>query len=677
MTISCIIFVILFFIDLVTGIQSINFTEYDSDSICPVSFFRRKRTPMDYTRWRANEENTQEFLVKVLDDDLTTSNTKQIIAINIQPVTKSVEKIIIGGAMLPPPTTSLPIVVETSRDYTRFVPPTTLPVSRVDGEVFLAPAPIIGHPILPKMKPNPGRHSLRDESPPASPQFLTRTETLVARQYAPIAPVAFTRRVTVMPVTPPLVDGYNLHNTAFIPTRTSHLSDMTLLTRSKHPEEFSRFRKEEINSKTDLAFLTRSSFVQEYAPHRTSIDVAIAEDIETPTKINTYFEDMKRNEINNNIKLQSQEKYYDASYNMMFYNEDDTESSIKKFYLDSGNNYDEKNLGDSISEKERMSTGLGVIESVLDSKNLTEGETEIYPYIYEEVQMDNSTIINKNMLSVMTPVESITVKTLKDKLRDKRRPTCNMIKLRPLNFNSPRTLPEIVSQLKQWAENSPVAKWVDITDGNFTAMENPIYMMMVDDPSSGQIVSAKQTVMIVAGIQGRDHHAVAAAMYALYQLIERSESHTDLLTMYRFWVIPVFNPDGYDYSITFPQRREWSKNLRQSWETCTGRESCRACESYGLRCTTQPCYGVNLDRNFEYQWIPTEELRAEHPCGALYAGARQLSEAETRALTHFLHTQRTPLYTFLAFKEGEVLGVMYPYSHTRKKRAFDHVYTLY
>lgn len=56
-----------------------------------------------------------------------------------------------------------------------------------------------------------------------------------------------------------------------------------------------------------------------------------------------------------------------------------------------------------------------------------------------------------------------------------------------------------MNQLKIWAEDSPVAKWVDITDGNFTTMENPIYMMIVDDPSSGQIITAKQTVMIVAG----------------------------------------------------------------------------------------------------------------------------------------------------------------------------------
>lgn len=59
---------------------------------------------------------------------------------------------------------------------------------------------------------------------------------------------------------------------------------------------------------------------------------------------------------------------------------------------------------------------------------------------------------------------------------------------------------QIVTQLKQWADESPVAKWMDLTEGNYTIMENPIHMMMVDDPSSGQIMSAKKTVMIVAGV---------------------------------------------------------------------------------------------------------------------------------------------------------------------------------
>lgn len=66
----------------------------------------------------------------------------------------------------------------------------------------------------------------------------------------------------------------------------------------------------------------------------------------------------------------------------------------------------------------------------------------------------------------------------------------------PLSFTK-----QINTQLKKWSENSPIAKRLDITNGNFTVMENPIYMMMVDDPSRGQIFSAKQTVMIVAGIK--------------------------------------------------------------------------------------------------------------------------------------------------------------------------------
>lgn len=99
-------------------------------------------------------EPTQEFIVKVLDEDLTTSHTKQIVAVNIQPVTKSGEKIIIGGVIVPPATT-LPPPPDQPRDYTRFVPPTTVPVTRVDEDLYLAPAPLHSHldKIIPPIKP--------------------------------------------------------------------------------------------------------------------------------------------------------------------------------------------------------------------------------------------------------------------------------------------------------------------------------------------------------------------------------------------------------------------------------------------------------------------------------------------------------------------------------------------
>lgn len=87
---------------------------------------------MDYTRWQADEDKTREFLVKVLDEDFTTPSNNKIVAINIQPITKGVEKIIVGGAMVPPPTTAVTIDFELLREYTRFILPTE-PASHIDG----------------------------------------------------------------------------------------------------------------------------------------------------------------------------------------------------------------------------------------------------------------------------------------------------------------------------------------------------------------------------------------------------------------------------------------------------------------------------------------------------------------------------------------------------------------
>ncbi|KAF9824626.1 hypothetical protein SFRURICE_004083 [Spodoptera frugiperda] len=670
------VFLITFgFIQLVFCNHDINVTDYESFSVCPVKFFRRKRSFTEYTRWRANQETTNEFLVKVLDEDLTTAaQTHQIVAVNIQPVTKGGEKIIIGGAKVLPPTTSQ-ATNDALKDYTRFVPPTSPAMAR-DGDNFIPPIPPPNQPhaLLPSNVIYPVRNSLRDDSPPASPQFLARTPTLMARQYAPIAPVAFSRRTTTAPLKPPILSDYDQDSQSPLvsPTRTEAYAEITVPRRSTtKSDQFRRF-----DPTRNYNLLTRTTYS---VPARTAppFEFSVANDIEVDIESTTerkFYDGVRRKEDG---AKKDAEKDSDALYNMMFYNDDDIDNtkSKKEDQELSDNYYEKKGVHEEALEKDSADAKEMDMEYPDNRNGSLIKELRIYQ---EQIGSDNITFKMPAKGVIGIPgIEEVTSKGMKDTLRDKRRSICSLLKVRQLNFNSPRTLAEITNQLKHWADESPVAKRVDITHGNFTTMENPIYMMIVDDPASGQIVSAKQTVMIVAGMQGRDHHAVAAAMYVLYQLVERSEAHVDLLTKYRFWIIPVFNPDGYDYSMTFPHRREWSKNLRQLWDTCKGRDYCSSCETHGIRCTIQPCYGVNLDRNFEYQWIPADELRAEHPCGGLYAGPRQLSEAETRALTLFMHEQRTPLYTFIAFKEGSILGVMYPYSHTRKKRAYDQIYVFF
>lgn len=86
-------------------------------------------------------QSTPEFIVKVLDEDQSThTKPKKIVAVNIQPVTKGGEKIIIGGAVVTLPLMKSTADVDQSevKDYTRFVLPTTV-ATRVEGDVFVAP----------------------------------------------------------------------------------------------------------------------------------------------------------------------------------------------------------------------------------------------------------------------------------------------------------------------------------------------------------------------------------------------------------------------------------------------------------------------------------------------------------------------------------------------------------
>lgn len=124
--------------------------------------FRRKRSNAEYTRWRANQDlTTNEFLVKVLDEDITTPQNQKIVAINIQPLTARGEKIIIGGAKVPPRTTPLALsTTDALKDYTRFAIPPTNAITQA-GELYHAPVPqvpsrvtiatvAIKPPVLPK-----------------------------------------------------------------------------------------------------------------------------------------------------------------------------------------------------------------------------------------------------------------------------------------------------------------------------------------------------------------------------------------------------------------------------------------------------------------------------------------------------------------------------------------------
>lgn len=132
----------LYFLFQVSGVNIIFDDHFQSDHIISLLFsmtldIRIKRSQADYMRWRDDlEPAPEEFIVKVLDDDVTTTETTPIVAINVLQDKKSQEKIIVDGAIVPSKTQKIQ-ENEIAKVYTRFIAPTTN-IAQIKEE-FLTP----------------------------------------------------------------------------------------------------------------------------------------------------------------------------------------------------------------------------------------------------------------------------------------------------------------------------------------------------------------------------------------------------------------------------------------------------------------------------------------------------------------------------------------------------------
>lgn len=75
------------------------------------------------------------------------------------------------------------------------------------------------------------------------------------------------------------------------------------------------------------------------------------------------------------------------------------------------------------------------------------------------------------------------------------------------------------------------------------------------------------------------------------------------------------------------------------------------------------CYGVDLNRNFDFHWMANEGA-SSNPCAGEYAGSRPFSEVESRLMADFVGAHAAEVRIYLALHSYGRL-VVYPYGHTR------------
>jgi len=110
-----------------------------------------------------------------------------------------------------------------------------------------------------------------------------------------------------------------------------------------------------------------------------------------------------------------------------------------------------------------------------------------------------------------------------------------------------------------------------------------------------------------------------------------------------FIIVPVINPDGYEY--TWHVDRLWRKNLRPGVSRSIDKE----------------CNGVDLNRNYDINFGGTGS--SDNPCSALYQGPDPFSEPETVAVAKLIWSLKHNIKLFLSLHSFNELWAC-PYAYT-------------
>jgi Zinc carboxypeptidase len=197
------------------------------------------------------------------------------------------------------------------------------------------------------------------------------------------------------------------------------------------------------------------------------------------------------------------------------------------------------------------------------------------------------------------------------------------------SFDKPVT--GIRATLAAWAAADPRIQ-VDSVGASIEG--RPILAVKVgpagDDP-------ARPNVLFMATHHAREWVSTAIAMRLIRWLADSAPAA--LLNARDVWVIPVENPDGYQY--TFTTDRFWRKNRRFNGDA-------------------DSTYGVDPNRNYPAFWGVDDIGSSPAPGTEIYRGTGPASEPETQAIIAF-HAAHPPVVA-LSYHTFSGL-VLYPYGY--------------
>lgn len=163
----------------------------------------------------------------------------------------------------------------------------------------------------------------------------------------------------------------------------------------------------------------------------------------------------------------------------------------------------------------------------------------------------------------------------------------------------------------------------------------------------GTAVNKKKAVWWDGGIHAREWISPATNIYIAHALLSnysKDATITQLVDQFDFYILPVFNVDGYAY--TWTNDRLWRKTRSKT---------------AGSR-----CYGADPNRNWDYHWC--EGGTSRDPCDDTFCGTKPFSEVETAQVSKFIGDHNDTIVHYINFHSYSQLW-MSPWGYTTTRPA--------
>lgn len=180
------------------------------------------------------------------------------------------------------------------------------------------------------------------------------------------------------------------------------------------------------------------------------------------------------------------------------------------------------------------------------------------------------------------------------------------------------TYEEMLDHLADMSENYPgLISSIDSIPGGQTIEGRPVYWWKISD--NANVNEQEPEVLFTALTHAREPGSMQQLLFFMYYLLENYASDPEIQQIVdetELCFVPCINPDGYLYNQTnFPQGGGmWRKNRRYN---------------------DNGSYGVDLNRNFGYQWGYNNSGSSPNSWSQTYRGTAPFSEPETQLIKSF------------------------------------------